>query len=185
MTPFSNRRVLWFTIAAVGIMIVFRIIATRPSPEQRAKAAAMAAALRVDLLARKSIAGLPPKPGAIRGVVMDWGLGRGLATMVAIDDGSVSLYMNPGGGIIGAGTKPEVAAAAQRFRAEAERVRNQFTARTSFPKPANDSVVFYLITDSETLGSSPIDWTTGSQSSPLGPLNQAAQALMTQIRKAS
>jgi len=146
----------------------------------------MAATLRNGVLTRQMIAGLPKKPGAIRGVVMDWGLGGGLATMIAIDDGTVSLYLNPGGGMIGAGPKPNVAAAATRFRAEAERVRDQFTPRTSFPPPAEDSVVFYLLTDDATLVSPSIDWKTrAGSSSPLAPLNEAAQELMTQIRKAS
>jgi hypothetical protein len=178
---------LWVTIAVVGVLFAFRALSNRRGySEQRAKTAEMAGALREGVLTRQMIAGLPPKPGAVRGVVMDWGLGGGLATMIAIDDGSVSLYLNPGGGVIGAGTKPDVAAAATRFRAEAERVRDQFTVRTEFPKPASGSVVFYLLTDSATLASPAIEWTTRAGSaSPLAPLNESAQALMTQIRKSS
>ena len=187
MSPFSTRRMLWLTIAVVGVLIASRLLSNRRGfAEQRARTAEMAAELRDGVLTRQMIAGLPPKPGAIRGVVMDWGLGGGLATMIAIDDGAVSLYLNPGGGIIGAGTKPEVAEAATRFRAEAERVRDQFTVATSFPKPTKDSVVFYLLTDSATLVSPAIEWSTRvGSSSPLAVLNEAAQELMTQLRKAS
>ena len=65
-------------------------------------------------------------------------------------------------------------------------MRDQFTAQTTLPKPASGSVVFYLLSDSATLAAPAIDWTTraGSASS-LAPLNEAAQELMTQIRKAS
>jgi hypothetical protein len=187
MTPFAKRRMLWVTIAVVFILFAARALSNRKgSAEQRARTAEAAAALREGLLTRQMLAQMPPKPGAVRGAVMDWGLGGGLATMLAIDDGTVSLYLNPGGGVIGAGTKPNVAAAATRFRAEAERVRDQFTAQTTFPKPANGSVVFYLLTDSATLVSPAIEWTTRAGSgSPLAPLNEAAQELMTQIRKAS
>jgi len=34
---------------------------------------------------------MPVATGEIRGVVMDWNLGDGLATLVAIDDGAVRL----------------------------------------------------------------------------------------------
>ena len=187
VTPFSNRRMLWITIAVVAILFGSRALSNRKGfAERRARTAEMSAALRDGLLTREMISHMPAKPGAIRGVAMDWGLGGGLATMLAIDDGTVSLYLNPGGGVIGAGTKPNVAAAATRFRAEAERVRDQFTAQTTFPKPPNGSVVFYLLTDSATLVSPAIEWTTRAGSgSPLAPLNEAARELMTQIRKAS
>src|SRR5215468_5447884 len=82
----------------------------RGGAEQRAQAAEAAAKLREGVLSRAMLSGLPPgTPGGIRGAVMDWNLGGGLATLVAIEDGTVSLYLNPGGGIIGAGTHASVA----------------------------------------------------------------------------
>src|SRR2546430_10376917 len=43
------------------------------------------------------------KPGTPRCVLMDWNVGGSVATLVAFDDGTVSLYLSSGGGIIGAG----------------------------------------------------------------------------------
>src|SRR4051812_42040015 len=74
---------------------------------RRAEVAATAGALREQVLSRCLLpARAQGDPDAIRGVVMDWSLGGGLATLIAIDDGTVSLYLNPGGGVIGAGAKP-------------------------------------------------------------------------------
>lgn len=116
---------------------------------------------------------------------MDWGVGGGLATLVAIDDGAVSLYLNPGGGIIGAGTRPAVARAAEVFRSQVLPVRGAFVATSSFTVPGPDSVAFYILTDTATLTSGVI---AGDQldreGHPLRALSTAAQALLTEVRRA-
>ena len=157
----------------------------RASAEQRARSAMMSATLREGVLTRQMLVGLPPKPGAVRGVVMDWNLGEGVATLVAIDDGTVSLYMGEGGGILGAGSKPAVARAALRFLAEADRARDDFGTPTNGALPGRDSVTFYVLTDTATLAAPPIGAGASGGSSALGPLNEAAQALIMEIRKAS
>ena len=170
------------------LMLVVGFMMPRPSTramvERRARAAATSAALREEVLSRQMIAGLPPKPGAVRGVVMDWNLGDGVATLVAIDDGTVSLYMGGGGGILGAGTKPGVASAARRFLSEADRVREGLGTPTSGTLPGRDSVTFYVLTDTATLAAPPIGSSTSGSGAALGPLNEAAQALIAEIRKA-
>ena len=158
---------------------------TRALVERRARAAATSAAVREEVLSRQTIASLPPKPGAVRGVVMDWNLGDGVATLVAIDDGTVSLYMDAGGGVLGADTTPAVASAARRVLSEADRARDGFGAPTNGATPGRDSVTFYVLTDTATLAAPAIDAATSGASRTLGPLNEAAQALIAEIRKAS
>jgi hypothetical protein len=174
---------------ALVFVLLAAFIASRPSKragaERRARAAAMSASLRDGVLTRRMLAGLPPKPGAVRGVVMDWNLGDGVATLVAIDDGTVSLFMGAGGDVIGAGGKPSVAAAATRFLSEADRVRDGFASSTSGAGPGRDSVRFYVLTDTATLAAPSIDAATSGRAAALGPLNEAAQALIAEIRKAS
>ena len=157
----------------------------RASAAERSRGAAVSAALREEVLTRQAIAGLPLKPGAVRGVVMDWNLGDGIATLVAIDDGTVSLYMGEGGGILGAGTTPAVASAARRFLAEADRVRGDFGTPVNGALPGRDSVAFYVLTDTATLAAPAIGSSTSGSGSALGALNEAAQALIAEIRKAS
>ena len=41
--------------------------------------------------------------GALHGILMETGRSRGSATLVCLSDGSVSLYLSSGGGVIGAG----------------------------------------------------------------------------------
>jgi len=176
--------------AIVLVLVLFAaFMAPRPSQRataaQRARAALTSSMLRERVLTREALSSLPPKPGAVRGVVMDWNLGGGIATLVAIDDGTVSLFMGEGGGVIGAGSKPAVASAARRFISEADRARYDFGATTSGAIPGRDSVKFYVLTDTATLVAPTIGAATNGSSAALGPLNEAAQALIAEIRKAS
>ncbi|MDB6035820.1 MAG: hypothetical protein JWM16_6158 [Verrucomicrobiales bacterium] len=153
---------------------------------RRAQTAAAAAGLREQVLSRRM---LPPRPDGdptvVRGVVMDWSLGSGVATLIAIDDGTVSLYLNPGGGVIGAGTHPAVARAAAAFRQEGLRVRHAFIETSSFSAPGPDSMAFYILTDAATLKSGVVAADQiGKTGDPLGPLGAAAQALLTEVRRA-
>jgi hypothetical protein len=173
-------------VAALVVLALLLGRRLRGSGEQRARVAEAAAALREQVLGGRMLAALPARePGAVRGAVMDWGIGAGLATLVAIDDGTVSLYLNPGGGTIGAGTHPSVAQAAAAFRAEAERARGAFSPAQSHPAPGPDSVVFYLLTDSATLATTAVsmDALQGTNH-PLASLGAAAQAVLTEVRRA-
>lgn len=173
----------------LALVLVVGLITLRPSVRTsdalRSRAAATSASMREGVLSRQTIAGLPPKPGAVRGVVMDWNLGDGIATLVAIDDGTVSLYMGESAGILSAGGRPRVADAARRFLAEADRVRDGFGATTNGAIPGRDSVTFYVLTDTATLAAPSIGSSTSGSGAALGGLNEAAQALIAEIRKAS
>lgn len=117
---------------------------------------------------------------------MDWNLGAGLATLVAIDDGTVSLYLNPGGGVIGAGANAKVASAATKFRDEGNRQRTAFADSETFPEPGTGTVVYYLLTDTETLTSGPIPVADIQQRTHrLATLGAASQALLSEVRLAS
>ena len=144
------------------------------------------AVMRNALLSRRMLASLPPsESGAFRGAVMDWNVGTGLATLVAIDDGTVSMYLVPGGGTIGAGSHPNVAPAAVAFREQAAMARSAFSLVEAYPAPGRDSVVFYLLTDSATLATDPIGIDVLQDAEhPLAGLNSAAQALIAEIHRA-
>ena len=63
---------------------------------------------------------IPPSPDEpwTRAIVaaMELGLAEGTATVMTVADGSVSLYLSSGGGVIGAGEHAAVDDAARRFR---------------------------------------------------------------------
>lgn len=177
------------TFGIVLVVLLVLVIAffwlTRPSPEQRQQAADAAAGLRNAVLSRELLKESKPT-GGIRVVVYDWRVGGGTATLVAFDDGTTSLYLNPGGGIIGAGAHEPVRRAAEAFRGEAARVSKSFTPVSDYPLPAGGQSIFYIVTDSATLSSGSItssELTSGNH--PLGQLDKLAQDVITQIRKST
>jgi len=175
-----------FTSGVVAAIVVAAGLWWRSGRERHAGVADAAGALREMVLSRRMLADLPPASiaGAPRGVVMDWNMGNGLATLVAIDDGAVSLYLNPGGGIIGAGTHAGVVPVAEQFRSEATRQRQLFRPTETYAAPGADSIVFYLLTDSATLTTGPIASRELERSDhALFALNGAAQKLVAAVRQ--
>src|SRR5215471_9567457 len=69
-------------------------------------------ALREQLLhATWQEVGVPPREG-VWGVLMEIGFAKGVATVVGLADGTASLYLTSGGGVLGAGARADVRQAA-------------------------------------------------------------------------
>ena len=69
------------------------------------------------LNASVELAGFDPASDGrvVYGAVMDWALESGLATLFALEDGTASLYLSSGGGVIGGGFHEPVRHAAKAF----------------------------------------------------------------------
>ena len=75
-------------------------------------------------------------PGVL-GAVVDIASGDGGVSVVALSDGTTSMYTSTGGGIIGAGTHPAVAAATNALLGQLEAMLAMFPVddRTDLPRP--------------------------------------------------
>ena len=78
--------------------------------------------------------------------VMETGYEEGVATLVAVADGSVSLYFSKGGGVIGGGGHESVRGAATAFLDAAEVFLPRFEGATDTRMPSVGQVRFYLRT---------------------------------------
>jgi len=145
-------------------------------------------ALRLAILRREFVdADAPGQPDDIHCVLMDWNLGDdSVATLVAFEDGTTSLYLSTGGGIIGAGDHANVREVAPAFRAAATGSREHFRSTQDFTPPPNKSSRFFLVTRTGTLAT-PIIANTDLQGDahPLAPLATRAQVLIAEIRRSS
>jgi len=141
--------------------------------------------LRQAVLSREVLAGRPPgASGQMLCALMDWGVGNGVATLAAFDDGTVSLYTSAGGGVIGAGSRAAVRAAAEAFRSEVEKVRARFVPATAYALPGTGSAIFWAVAADQTWTSGPVP--VGQiQQSPfwLAASWQAAQATIGRMRE--
>ena len=117
---------------------------------------------------------------------MDWQLDKSqLATLVAYDDGTTSLYFSSGGGRIGAGSLASVQMAAERFREGFAEVDAFFHAVEQWPPPSRGSCVFYAVDRQLTRATAHVAGAKiRSRDHPLHGLATRAQDLITAIRKA-
>ena len=114
--------------------------------------------------------------------VMEIGLATGVATFVAIADGTVSMYTSVGGGVIGAGAHASVRAAAERFRTTAAEARASLERGMDFPLPEQGQVRFQVRTaDGDYSGAAAEDVLRVGRH-PLSGLYAAGQDLVTEIR---
>jgi len=178
-------RLIFVALLVLGVLgvVLWRRLRRPPDPQ----AAAASALLRQKILTREFIreAG-PGQPNVPRCVLMDWNIGSAVATLVAFDDGSTSLYLSTGGGFIGAGGHEQVRAAASEFRALAATMIQQFHPTDTFPLAPEKSIIFYIVTDSTTLTSATLSTSAVDRSDhPFFKLQRVAQTVITEIRRAT
>lgn len=117
------------------------------------------------------------------GVVMDWNLGSGTATVVAMADGNASVYLSSGGGSIGGGkTYESVRLAAQRAVLIASEILPKLRHVTQYPLPGPEQVSFYVLTDAGVFNESAStpELTIGQH--PLSDLGNAMQEIIMQYQ---
>lgn len=124
-------------------------------------------------------------PGGVFGVVTEMGLGVGVATVVAIADGTVSLYFSGGGGTIGLGPHEGPRRASAALLKEAPRFIPNAVRTSEFPLPAPNRVRFYFLTFAGVLTAEAADDDLQAGKNPLSPLYQLHQTLLTEIRLVS
>jgi hypothetical protein len=124
--------------------------------------------------------GLTPAPGGIYGVLGEFGFAEGVATVVALADGSVSMYFSGGGGSIGLGQHEGPREAARALLAEAPSALSAAAKDAAFPLPQAGEVRFWFLTMG---GPVTVSATEGElPASKLARLHELLQELLTQIR---
>jgi len=134
---------------------------------------------------------IPSSPTEPWGVVMDWVVSptvaktatTAVATVVALSDGSASVYFSSGGGLIGGQTHEAIRNAARQAVRVAAEFHSQMELTTTFPLPQPGIVVFYLLTDSGVYSSSAFESALKSHSQALSKLGDAMQAVITAYRR--
>jgi hypothetical protein len=132
--------------------------------------------------------GLTADPNApVHAVVMETGDSGSVATFACLGDGTVSLYLSTGGGVIGGGQHESVRSAcfemlsitneyAQDFIAACERV-------STFPLPGDGEVFFYLVTAVGVYQAQCKEDALTEQRDPFSSLFNNCHAVMTEVRE--
>jgi hypothetical protein len=127
--------------------------------------------------------GLKPKPNEVWGVLMETGYPKAVATLVALADGTISLYFSNGGGVVGLGGHSGPRQAAQSFLLESQQFSGQARPTTTFPLPGPTFTRFYLLTGTQVLTVEAKEDDLGHYRHPFSPLFHKGHALITEIRK--
>jgi hypothetical protein len=80
------------------------------------------------------------------GVLAEFGAAGSIVTLVCLADGTTSVYFSTGGGILGGGGHPEVAAATIQLVTLAEGLYDKMTPTTEFPLLVQGMTQFYVLT---------------------------------------
>ena len=83
----------------------------------------------------------------VYGIVMDWDINDGVATIVAYQTGDVSMYLSNGQIYIGGAAKLPVKNAGLNFANEAKHYISKATETKEAPLPDKNCVRFYLLTN--------------------------------------
>ena len=178
-------------LVAIGLILLVMVLlfAVKRGPSSGGRSQAKARETYLDLrnlmlAGSRAKFSLPPPSSATEpwGVLMDWNVTNGTATIVAMSDGSASIYLSSGGGFLGGkGQEPIRRAAVNAVRIAAG-AQSQMVKTETFPLPDAGQVRFYTLTDSGvyTVSASEVDLKKGT--SPLSDLGNAMQGVITEYR---
>jgi hypothetical protein len=173
IVPILLLAVLWLGIRARQ---------SRNSPASAADPGAYLGLRNLMLEGSRAKFGIPAglKPTDPYGVLMDWGIDAGSATVVAVADGTASVYLSSGGGFLGGGQSHETIRAAAKKTVElASEVQPLMHLTTTYPLPARGQVTFYVLTDAGVFTASASDDDLRNHRSPLYKLGDSAQSIIT------
>jgi hypothetical protein len=105
-----------------------------------------------------------------------------VSTLVALADGTTSLYLSNGGGIIGGGFHPQVQAATRALLAVVERRLDQMPAATATTLPATGRTVFRAMTYQGQHAVEADDDDLHRPEHPQHEMHSAAHAVITELR---
>jgi hypothetical protein len=132
--------------------------------------------------------GLNPDPNApVHAVIMETGDSDSVATLACFGDGTVSLYLSTGGGVIGGGEHESVRSACFEMLSITNEYAPDFIAAgervSTFPLPGNGEVFFYLVTAIGVYQARCREDALAGQRDPFSALYNNCHAVMTEVRE--
>jgi hypothetical protein len=183
---------LILALSALGIRLAGMWLADRQNRPQNPDATATSQAKNPYLGLRSQVFELkrekiglaaPAKRTEPWAAVMEWGVTNGTAIVVAIADGTASIYLSSGGGSIGGGQSHDsIRKAAQKMVSVAAEFQPQMQAMDTYPLPQRGQVTFYVLTDAGVFTANTPQEELSSHRHPLSKLGDAAQEIITQYR---
>lgn len=129
--------------------------------------------------------GLDVEPDTVIAAFLEMQMGAPV-TLVAMAEGSVSMYFGNGGGIIGAGQHPEVREAAEVFLSEMQKALPRLAVVEEAPLPVRPRTRFHARTSEGTYSvDCSLEQLMYDKKHPLHQLAMTGNDLITQVRLAT
>jgi len=170
-----------FLIMAGLLSTVLRLLGADSSPTY--KTVPIYDDLRAQVLALEAGEFGTAADSGVIAVVMETGYPEAVASLVAVCDGSASLYFSTGGGIIGAGGNERPRAAALKLVAAAVSYLKEMKRSDDTPLPREGFTRFYVVTPTGRLTVEMKEEDLGEGRVSLSPLFHAAHELISEIRR--
>jgi hypothetical protein len=123
----------------------------------------------------------PPPEAPIWGVIMESNYSTVTATLLTLIDGTTSLYLSSGGGIIGGEGHENIREANAAFIRTANQCYQHLKPCESFPVPTSGQTIFYARTDSSVFNADGLDVDLVKGQHPLSPLFKAGHRVLTPL----
>jgi hypothetical protein len=133
-------------------------------------------------LASGQLEGGPFADAPVLALLLETGYAIAVATLVAVVDGTSSLYFSNGGGFIGVGAQPAVAAASRRWLEIGRAFLPQLSTATDPPLPSEGMTQLIAVTPAGLRATAEPEEEFGKGRHALSPLFYAGQDVITQIR---
>jgi hypothetical protein len=156
----------------------------RRKPDEGYKTADVYSGLREQILRLTPLAiGLTPSgSNRVWGMLMETGYPEAVATLVALGDGTVSLYFSNGGAIIGVGQHEGPRQSCEAFLAAAPSFLQYAKPTNDYPLPKKSHTRFYFLTYDGIFTAEAPENDLGYKRHPLSPLFHKAHEVITQAR---
>jgi len=182
-------RFLPFLILAALVVVGVKRLLARPAPAEAEEPEPVPTGVTGQLRARilrgtASEFSIEPL-GGVWGVLMETGYPEAAATLVALADGSASLYFSSGGGVVGGGPNPAVNLAARRLVELSAEHAPELSITKAFPLPDTGDVRFYVLTTHGVLGSTAHEETLHAGGHPLSDIFFAGHEVIGRLREVS
>jgi hypothetical protein len=130
--------------------------------------------------------GITPVRG-VWGVIMERGYKKGVATVVALADGTANLYISSGGSVVGGREYPPTRLAALKLCEQAADSLADTVVAHDFPAPTQGRVRFYVLTPDGVHATEGDIFPTGHDDggAALGPLLAAGDAVLDGLKEAT
>lgn len=126
--------------------------------------------------------GLDPSPTEVWGVLMETGYPEAVVSLVALADGTASLYFSHGGGLIGFGQHPGPQRAAKSLLSVAQLYARHGKPVQAYPLPKPAFTRFYLRVGDRVVSVEVKEDDLGYGRHPLSPLFHKGQELIAEMR---